>query len=73
MKVEREVVVPVFEPIVITIESIDELKWFLAIANTSVAQAREQVANQGFKLIDNAHIQQMSLYDSVKQYKGDVL
>lgn len=69
MKVEREEVVPVFEPITITIESLEELKWFLAIANTSIGQAREQVRNQGFELREDAHLEQMSLWSPLVTYR----
>lgn len=59
-----------FEPIVITIETIDELKWMLAISNTSVAGAREQASNFGFDIGNEAHIQQLALWNGLEQYKS---
>ena len=67
MKIKRNE--PVFEPIVITIESIAELKWMLAVANTSVSGARQQTSGQGFDLESDSHIQQLALWDGIKQYQ----
>jgi len=67
MKIEREVVVPVFEPIVITIESLEELKWLTAIANTSESTARSLGEGLGFN-IESGCKAQMALWDGISKH-----
>jgi hypothetical protein len=67
MKVEREVVVPVFEPIVITIESLEELKWLTAIANTSSSIAHQLGRDLGF-YIDKDDKAQMDLWNGISKH-----
>jgi hypothetical protein len=67
MKVEREVVVPVFEPIVITIESLDELKWLTAIANTSELTARQLGRDLGFDMERDCKAQ-MDLWNGISKH-----
>lgn len=67
MKVEREVVVPVFEPIVITIESLEELKWLTAIANTSELTARQQGRDLGFDMKRDCEAQ-MDLWNGISKH-----
>lgn len=69
MKIERAEVVPVFEPITITIESLDELKWFIAIANTDTATATTQGKPVGVKLSDSAYVEQMALWNALKPFR----
>lgn len=67
MKIERVEVVPVFEPITITIESVEELKWLVAIANSSETKAIELANNLGFE-IDDKGLAQMSLWNGISKY-----
>ena len=59
----------VFAPITITIESLEELKWMIALANTSVSQARSQCGNMDFSLGEHAHIQQLALWNGITEYR----
>ncbi|MNC32718.1 hypothetical protein D3C75_810820 [compost metagenome] len=69
MKFETVKVPPVFEPIVITIESIDELKWLIAIANTSEREGHEHAESLGFRM-SSGGIQQMKLWNGLDTYRG---
>ena len=70
MKIEQKVTPPLFDPITITIESLDELKWMIAIANTSVAQARLQTKDLGFVICNDGNRQQMVLFNALSEYQG---
>lgn len=70
MKVEQKVTPPKFDPITITIESLDELKWMIAIANTSVTQARSQTQGLGFVICNDFGRQQMVLFNALSEYQG---
>lgn len=67
MKVERAEVIPVFEPITITIENDEELKWLIAIANTAVSVAVRQAEDLGFEISRNTPAQ-MSLWNGISKY-----
>lgn len=69
MKIERKVTQPVFDPITITVESLEELKWMFAIANTSTNQASSQTYSLGFDLNNDCAIHQMALWNALGQYK----
>lgn len=68
MKIARKE--PVFEPIVITIESLDELKWLLSISNTSVTEAKKQAITLGFELRADPSSEQMALWNGLDQYQS---
>lgn len=68
MKIKRNE--PVFEPIVITIESLDEFKWLLAISNTSVKEAKSQAISLGFELRVDPSIEQRALWNGLDQYQS---
>lgn len=70
MKFEQKVTPPVFTPITITIESPDELKWMIAVANTSVRQAREQSNAFTFSLNKDACKQQMTFWNGIEKYRS---
>lgn len=70
MKIERDEKPPVFDPITITIESVDELKWFLAISNSSFATAQESAKSMGFTLPKELFPVQRGLFDGLNKYEG---
>lgn len=51
MKIEREL--QKFEPIHITIETLDELKWLTAISNMSITSAYNSAKEMGFEIARN--------------------
>lgn len=70
MKIERDVKPPVFDPITITIESVDELKWLLAISNSSFGNAEESAKSMGFTLPKELFPVQQNLFVGLNKYKG---
>lgn len=70
MKIKRDEKPPVFDPITITIESVDELKWLLAISNSSYGHAEDSAKTMGFTLPKEFFPIQRGLFDGLIKYKG---
>lgn len=70
MKIEQQEVG--FKPIQITIESAKELKWFIAIANTSETKAKESGTNIGLDMDEHFGLVQMELYNKITKLKDQV-
>ena len=70
MKIERD---KSFRPIVITIESLKELQWMYAIANTSVSTGYKAANELGYT-IDKEHAEQFSstLWFALDEYSEDI-
>lgn len=54
-----------FTPITLTIESLSELEWLAAIADTAVNKARRSAEGQGFILSEEAEQFQMTFYNAI--------
>lgn len=67
MKIERDVKPPVFDPITITIESFDELKWLLAVSNQSHEEAARSAREIVYHLPSCSEIQ-TRLYNGLEKY-----
>lgn len=71
MKIERDN--EPFKPIVITIESLKELQWMYAIANTSVSTGYKEAHELGYT-IDKEHAEQFSstLWFKLDKYREEI-
>lgn len=67
MKVTQEKAT--FQPITIILENEDDAKWMLAIANTSVAEARDTARRMGYDLCKNPVDSQHNLWRGVRHLK----
>jgi hypothetical protein len=71
MKVERSKAQ--FNPITITIESLDDLKWFMCIANCSVNEAKRAADGLSIEFDrDKMSKCQMSLWNEIVKFEDEV-
>lgn len=70
MKIERD---NGFRPIVITVESLKELQWLYAIANTSVSEGYKAAHELGYT-IDKEHAEKFSstLWFALDEYSEEL-